>query len=71
MRHSPTGYGLPSAPGMVHEVVHVAAEQVFGLLITQELDAGGIAEDAIAFEIDPINRLGRGVEQQLELFLEA
>ena len=56
-------------PGVVHQLVHVFAQQVAGVGVSQQAGTGRIAEGAAAVEINAVNRLGRGIEQQPYLFL--
>src|SRR6516165_7760707 len=57
-------------PSMVNELVHVAAEQVVGAVITQQTETRGIAEHAIAVGINSVDGLGRRIEQQFELLFQ-
>ncbi len=64
------GKGAAVRSRMVNEAVHVLAEKVFHLGISQKAGTGRIAEHALAGQVDAVNRLGGRIQQQLELLLE-
>ena len=51
------------------EVVHVFAEEVFGVVVAEESEGGGVAEGALSFEVDAVDGFGGGVEDELEFGL--
>src|SRR5215475_6726922 len=55
--------------GMMHELVHVRAKQGLRVAISQQTGTGGIAEGTAALQIDTVNRLSGGIQQQSYLFL--
>ncbi len=60
---------LPVGPGVVHQVVHVLAQQLVDAVVAQQPGAGGVGERAVAVQIDPVDPLTRRVEQQPHLLV--
>jgi len=53
---------------MMEQVVHIPAEELPRVRVAQEPGARRICEGAAALEVDPINRLGRRIEQEPDVF---
>ena len=56
---------------MVDECVHVPPEQIVRTAIAQQPHAGGIAESALPFQVNAVNRLSGGIQQQPNLLAAA
>ena len=56
-------------PGVVDQPVHRPAQQGAGVGMAQQAEAGGVAEGASAVQVDAVDRLAGGVEQQADLLL--
>ncbi len=55
--------------GVVNLVMHVPAQQILLAFVAQEPDTRRVAKSALAFQIDPVDCLRRGLQQQTELML--
>jgi len=60
--------GSPVFPGMMEQFVHVTAQELARVRVAQESSTRRVGEGAAASEVDPINRLGRGIEQEPDVF---
>ena len=60
--------GSPVFPGMMEQVVHVPAQELAGTRVAQESSACRAGEGAAASQVNRINRLGRRIEQEPDVF---
>ena len=63
------GKGRSVGMAVMDQPVHVLSQQIVLGLVSQQTYAGRIAERAIAVQVDSIDSLGGGIEQQPQLFL--
>lgn len=53
----------------MHQFMHILSEQLLNMLISQRAEAGWVAEPALVFEIDSVDRFGSRIEKQSKFVL--
>jgi hypothetical protein len=53
---------------MVEHIVHVPSQELILIRVAEEPDARRVGEGAGAPQVNPINPLGRGIEQEPDVF---